>query len=108
MGVTQPMMETTPNDKERIAAIPRGARVLGVDGAGRVHLFDHGPTEIWVVTNNGRECLHYVRTAKPLSEWVHFVEQRCGWEIRHRIELGAGERLLDPEPTPPTRAEVLG
>ena len=102
-------MSTTDTDsKERIAAIPRHASVLGVDSHDRVHLFTHRPTEIWVVTRDGTECLHYVRTTKRLSEWVAFVDGRRGWERRHRVELGAGDRLLDPEPSPPTRAEVLG
>lgn len=105
--VTATMSNEETDTKERIAAIPRSASVLGVDSAGRVHLFAHHPTEIWVVDDSGTECLHYLTTSKPLSEWVDFVEQKCGWQRRHRIELDAGERLLDPEPAPPTRAEVL-
>lgn len=102
------MFMTDTERKERIDAIPRHASVLGVDSNNRVHLFDHRPTEIWVVDRHGTRCLHYVATPKPLSEWVAFVAERCGWDRRHRVELGAGERLFDSEPTPPTRAEVLG
>jgi len=57
----------------------------------------------------GLECVHHVGpTERKPSEWVAFVADKCGWAVRHRIELPAGAGLLDPEPTPPTRAEVLG
>jgi hypothetical protein len=97
------------DDRERIDAIPPRAVVLGIDTEDRPHLFTTGREyEIWVLDETGTECVHHVGpTARPPSEWVAFVAQKCGWACRHRIELDAGEGLLDPEATPPTRAEVI-
>lgn len=104
------MTEPTPNDKERIAAIPRSARVLGVDAEGRTHLFDIAhPLEIWVVDTDANDCVHYVESPdRSLTDWVLFVAERCGWGVRHHVERDAFEGLLADEPTPPTREEVLG
>lgn len=103
------MNGTHAADKERIDAIPRSARVLGTDAAGRHHLYSLAhPAAVWVVDADGRECLHYTALGeRTLTAWVLFVADRCGWDRRHHVEKGAFDGLLDPEPTPPTREQVL-
>jgi hypothetical protein len=98
-----------PNDKERIDEIPRSARVLGTDAEGRHHLYHiRYPTEVWVVDADGQACLHYAELGeRSLVAWALFVADECGWDRRHHIEKPAGADLFDPEPTPPTREEVL-
>lgn len=97
-------------ENECIDAIPRTASVVGIDSEGRAHLASiYGALEIWVLDTDATECVHYATAPdRDLSSWVRFVADKCGWEVRHRVELPAGAGLLDPEPTPPTRREVLG
>ena len=104
------MSESTPNDKERIDAIPRSARVLGIDAAGRPHLYDlRHPLEIWVLNRAADACVHYVEAGESsLVDWALFVADKCGWDRRHRIEEPAFSGLFDAEATPPRREEVLG
>lgn len=104
------MSTTTTNDKERIDAIPPRAAVLGIDAAGRPHLFAHGdPLDVWVLDPDATAVAHHEAiTTRPLSAWVGFVADRCGWDVRHRIEDPPFTGLLEAERTPPTRAELLG
>ena len=103
------MPNDTPDAKERIDAIPRTARVLGIDDHGRTHLYDlRHPLEIWVVDTEAERCVHYREIGESsLVDWALFVADDYGWDTRHHIEKQAFEGLLDPEPTPPTREEVL-
>jgi hypothetical protein len=96
-------------DRECIDAIPRRASVVGIDTDGRAHLSSiYGELEIWVVDETGTECVHYANGGdRELSSWVEFVEDKCGWDVRHRVELPAGAGLFDDEALPPTRSEVL-
>ena len=97
------------HDRDSIDAIPRTASVVGIDSKGRPHLTSvYGDLEIWVLDADGTECLHYADGGgRELSEWVQFVADKCGWDVRHRVELPAGAGLFEAEPVPPTRAEVL-
>jgi len=106
----RPQLKHEGTDRERIDAIPRRAVVLGIDAADRPHLFTTGSTyEIWVLNADGTQCVHHVGpTERPPSEWVAFVAEKCGWNVRHRVEAPAGAGLLATTPTPPTRREVLG
>lgn len=103
------MTESTTNRKERIDAIPPSARVLGIDAAGRPHLYDLAhPLEIWVLNRAHDTCVHYVEAAdRSLVDWALFVDDKCGWDRRHRIEAPAFSGLFDGEVTPPARSEVL-
>ena len=104
------MATDTPPAKERIDAIPPSARVLGIDADGRPHLYhlEH-PLEIWVLTADHESCVHYVAAPdRSLVDWALFVDDRCGWDRRHRIEEPAFSGLFDGEPVPPTRLEVIG
>jgi len=104
-----PEYKESGDDRERIDAIPRQAVVLGIDDHHRAHLFTTGSTyEIWVLNAAGDACVHHVGpTERPPSEWVAFVDERCGWTVRQQVELRPGEGLLDDEELPPTRSEVI-
>ena len=104
-----PDLKESGTDRECIDAIPRRASVVGIDTEGRAHLSSiYGELEIWVLNEAGTEVVHYANGGdRELSEWVAFVAERCGWDVRHRVELPAGAGLLDDEDLPPTRAEVL-
>jgi len=105
-----PARKDAGHDRDSIDAIPRTASVVGIDTEGRPHLTSvYGDLEIWVLDADATECLHYADGGdRALSDWVQFVAEQCGWEVRHRVELPAGAGLLDAERVPPTRAEVLG
>jgi len=97
------------DDRERIDAIPRRASVVGIDTNGRAHLASiYGDLEIWVLNERGTDVVHYATGGdRELTAWVEFVGERCGWDVRHRVELPAGAGLLEDEELPPTRSQVL-
>ncbi|MCD2204396.1 hypothetical protein [Halobacterium sp. KA-6] len=86
-------MSTKPRTQDKSSDPRPNYSLLGIDNEGAHHIHDTRTNAVHVIQNGERELVqdldgHFV------SEWMHYVEGKRGWDTRFLFD-SAGEAFAD-------------
>jgi hypothetical protein len=92
-STTQPEKDTESSDTQERADTASDAFVVGVDQNGQEHVFSCIRDRVTV--RDGDEHDTQRLDGRPLSEWMSFIEQECGWRETNVYSGSTVQHLAD-------------